>query len=118
MANSKLTASQLCNTALTEAWHRGAPVNGCECSNWFDIESNKDIYAFTFGNKDYLNKRTVMRTPELYARAWDEDYKSNGLLFTVRLEDIGYLSTNEFRKQLGDEISAILFNLSALRMAG
>jgi hypothetical protein len=118
MAHPNLTASQLCNSALVEAFDRGAPINGCEVSNWYDIETNKDIYTFTFGNKDYLNNREMLRTPEIYARAWDEDMEANGLLFTVRLENIDHLPLNEVRKLIGDEVSAILFNLGAIRMAG
>jgi len=118
MVDKPLTASQLCNAALVEAWDRGAPINGCECSNWYDLHTNKDIWLFTFGDKNYLNNRKVMRTPEIYARAWDEGVESNGLLFSVRLENIASLPLDEARKLIGDEVSAVLFNLIALRMAG
>jgi hypothetical protein len=118
MARPNLTASQLCNQALVEAFARGAPVNGCECSNWYDIDTNKDIWTFTFGDKNYLNSRKVLRSPEIYGRAWDESVEANGLLFTVRLENIGHLPVHEARRLIGDEVSGVLFNLAALRMAG
>jgi hypothetical protein len=118
MANPNLTASQLSNSALVEAWNRGAPINACECRNWYDSTTNKDIWLFQFGDKDFLKNRKLMRTPEIYALAWDEDAKANGLLFNVRLENIAHLPITEVMKLVGDEISSVLFNLTALRMAG
>jgi hypothetical protein len=118
MANTNLTVSHMTNMAFAEALYRGAPISGCEVSNWYDLSANEDIWTFTFGDKNYLNNRKVMRTPEIWARAYDEDAKSNGLLFTIRLKNIAHLSAIEARKLIGDEVSSVLFNLQALRMAG
>lgn len=114
-----LTISALTNSALAEAWHRGAPVNACQCSEWFDISRDKNIFDFTFGDYKYLNNYRATRSSEIYARAWDESVIANGLLFHVRIDqDLRQFSVDALRKLIGDEVSAVLYNLAAVRMAG
>lgn len=114
-----LTISMLTNMALVEAWDRGAPISACECRHWFDLTSDSPIFNFQFGDWKYLCNRKVMRSPEIYARSWDEGMVANGLLFTIRFtEDMFQLDADEARKLIGDEVSAVLYNLAAVRMAG
>jgi hypothetical protein len=115
-----LSISMITNMALVEAWDCGAPINAVECGNWFDLEANTEVYRFVFGPSKYLSNRIVMRTSEIYARAWDEcEMKPNGLVFTIIiLESLAEMLISDVRRVIGDEVRAVLFNLHALRVAG